>query len=73
MNFPSAVNFGEINFIEVSHLKEEFSPFYIVLSKKELNEPLLLKSENELNSAELNQMAYWKPNRIGEVLFNHWD
>ena len=71
--FASAVNFGEINFIEVPHLKEEFSPFYIVLSTKVLNEPLLLKSENELNKAELNQIEYWKPERIGEVLFNHWD
>lgn len=71
--FASAVNFGVINFIEVPQLKKEFSPFYIVLTTMELNEPLILKSENELNSAELKQIAYWKPNRIGEVLFNHWD
>ncbi|MFF2879036.1 hypothetical protein ACFVR2_22335 [Gottfriedia sp. NPDC057991] len=71
--FASAVNFGEINFLDVPQLKEEFSPFYIVLSTSELNEPLILKSENKLNSAELKQIAYWKPNRIGEVLFNHWD
>ncbi len=71
--FASTVNFGKINFIEVPHLKEEFSPFYIVLSTKDLNEPFLLQSENELNSEELKQIAYWEPYGIGEVIFNNWD
>ncbi|MGG2027450.1 hypothetical protein AB1282_17270 [Gottfriedia sp. S16(2024)] len=71
--FASAVNFGEINFIDVPQIKEELSPYYKVLCTKELNEPLLFNSSNELNRAELNQIAYWKPERIGEVLFNHWD
>jgi len=53
-----------------------------VLNVKELNEPLALKpgskkgilqNDNDLNSAELEQVAYWKPERIGEVIFNYWD
>lgn len=71
--FASAVNFGEIKFIDDHQLKEEFSPFYRVLSTKDLDEPLLLKNEDELNCAEIKQIAYWKPLRIGEVIFNHWD
>ncbi|GAM12185.1 hypothetical protein SAMD00020551_0315 [Mesobacillus selenatarsenatis SF-1] len=52
------------------------------MSVKELNEPLVLKpgskkgilqNDNDLNSAELEQVAYWQPKRIGEVIFNYWD
>lgn len=54
-------------------------PFYKVLSKEELNEPLgirnskgkvSLENKNNLNSSELEQILYWKPNTIGEVMFN---
>jgi hypothetical protein len=32
-----------------------------------------LHNDNELNSAELKQIAYWKPETIGELIFNFWD
>ncbi|MDN3019497.1 hypothetical protein PH210_25365 [Paenibacillus sp. BSR1-1] len=70
--FASDVNFGEVNFINEPQLYKQFSSFYYVLGTKELNEPLLTE-QNELNSAELKQLAYWKPERIGDVIFNHWD
>ena len=63
-------------------LFQKFISFYKVLDVKELNEPLVLKlgskkgilqNDNYLNSAELEQVAYWKPERIGEVIFNYWD
>lgn len=80
--FASFVNFGEINFCDEPQLNKEFSPYYSVLGTMELNEPISIKSEsknssiqneNELNSAELKQLAYWKPERIGDVIFNYWD
>ncbi|WP_041964138.1 hypothetical protein [Mesobacillus selenatarsenatis] len=79
--FASVVRFGKINFIDVPELKQ-FCSLYKVLSVKELNEPLVLKpgskkgilqNDNDLNSAELEQVAYWQPKRIGEVIFNYWD
>ncbi|KGM45228.1 hypothetical protein P9D43_22580 [Neobacillus niacini] len=79
--FASVVEFGKINFIDVPELKQ-FRSLYKVLSVRELNEPLvlnpnskegILQNENDLNSAELEQVAYWKPKRIGEVIFNYWD
>lgn len=33
----------------------------------------LIKNDNQLNNAELAQIAYWKPITIGEVLYNYWD
>ncbi|WP_419955223.1 hypothetical protein ACN6MT_06640 [Neobacillus niacini] len=79
--FASVVEYGKINFIDVPELKQ-FSSLYKVLSVEELNEPLvlnhdskegILQIENDLNRAELEQVAYWKPNRIGDVIFNYWD
>jgi len=79
--FSSVVEFGNVNFIDVPELNQ-FSSLYRVLNVKELNEPLALKPDskkrtlqnnNELNSAEMEQVAYWKPKRIAEVIFNYWD
>ncbi|HWO95856.1 MAG TPA: hypothetical protein VNM45_05895 [Bacillus sp. (in: firmicutes)] len=80
--FASVVEFGKINFIDVPELLKQFNSFYKVLGVKELNEPLafkldskkgIIQNENDLNSAELEQIAYWEPKRIGEVIFNYWD
>lgn len=79
--FASVVEFGKINFIDVPELKQ-FSSLYKVLSVKELNEPLafdpgskrgIIPNDNDLNSAELEQVAYWQPKNVGEVIFNYWD
>lgn len=73
--FASVVAFGEIKFIDVPALHELFSPFYQVIDAAELNvsvdQKMLMKME--LNSAELEQAAYWKPQTIGQVIFNYWD
>lgn len=79
--FASVVEFGKIHFIDVPELKQ-FSLLYHVLSVKELYEPLVFKpgskkgtlqNDHDLNDAELEQVAYWEPKRIGEVIFNYWD
>jgi len=75
--FASAVELGNINFIDIPVLFEQFSPFYQVIGAVELNIPVseILGKENEnaLNSAELEQLAYWKPKTIGNIIFNYWD
>jgi hypothetical protein len=82
MAFAFDVEFGKITFIDEPELFKQFSPFYNVLDTKELNAPVILRlgskksilqNDNELNSAELEQIAYWKPERIGEIIFNYWD
>ncbi|MFP7736181.1 hypothetical protein ACLHDF_22800 [Priestia aryabhattai] len=78
----STVEFRYINFINDPVLSKNFMPFYKVLSKEELNEPLdirkrkgklSLENKNKLNSSELEQLFYWKPKTVGEVIFNFWD
>jgi hypothetical protein len=75
--FASVVEFGNISFIDIPVLFEPFSPFYQVLGTAELNVPirqiLREKDKNALNSSELKQLAYWKPETAGQVIFNYWD
>lgn len=73
--FASSVEFGEIKFIDIKVIHERFDSFYQVIGIAELNVPVdqNLLREMELNSAELEQIAYWKPEIIGQIIFNHWD
>lgn len=75
--FASDVEFGNINFIDIPVLFEQFTPYYQVLNTGELNIPVKkifeAKYENLLNSTELVQLDYWKPETIGQVIFNYWD
>jgi len=78
----ATVEFQHISFIDDLVLSMYLMPFYKVLSKEELNEPLdirnskgkvSLENKNNLNSSELEQIFYWKPNTVGEVIFKFWD
>ena len=80
--FASTVEFPHLNFIDDPVLSKDFMPFYTVLSKEELNEPLdirkskgkvSLENKNKLSSSELEQILFWKPKKVGEVIFNFWD
>lgn len=70
--FASIVQFDQIKFIDDSLLYDLFRPYYQILNTEELNKPLS-QFENELYSDKLKQVAFWKPNRIGDIIFNHWD
>lgn len=73
--FASAVKPRNIEFIDEPVLFEHFCYTYKVISTVELNEPISKISieNNELNSAELKQIAFWKPETVGQILFNYWD
>jgi len=73
--FASEVEYGNIKFINRLVANEPLSSFYRVISTGELYIPVnqeLIKY-SELNSAELEQIAYWKPETVGHILFNYWD
>jgi hypothetical protein len=71
--FASKVDYGKITFADHPEWKSQLSQFYYVMDKSELEEPLQMESEKELNRGELEQIAYWKPKTKGEVIFNYWD
>jgi len=50
------------------------SNYYRVLNTDELNIPLSIESiSNTLDKVEIEQIDYWRPKTIGEVIFNYWD
>ncbi len=63
-------------FIDVFELTVPFERSYHVLKKQELELPWIW-SQRELASSlypeEIEQIKYWKPQSVGEVLFNFWD
>ena len=73
--FASDHEYRNITFIDAPTLHAHFSPFYQVLEKKALNKPLNLSlaMKTKLNKAELKQIEYWKPESIGQIIFNYWD
>ena len=81
MAFTCKFDYGKTIFYDEPELLKLFSPYYTVLGTDELNESIILKlgsrriiqNDNELNDDELTQIAYWKPERMGDILFNYWD
>ncbi|WP_226671110.1 hypothetical protein [Metabacillus litoralis] len=73
--FAEKVEFGNITFINTTVLDEQFSTFYQVMDPGELNISLYqnLINKSELNPVELEQIAYWKPGTLGQIIFNYWD
>jgi hypothetical protein len=82
MALASKVDYFNIEFIDEPDLSRAFTKYFRVLSVNELNTPLLVKqyegkikvlNKNQLNTAELDQILFWEPKTIGEVIFNFWD
>ena len=68
--FAKNLDFTRIEFIE--------SPFDIIdTNVNVLTLPELEQSWHdivgELSKAELEQIKYWKPNTVGDIIFNFWD
>ena len=68
--FAKNLDFTRIEFIE--------SPFDIIYTNVNvLTLPELEQSWHdivgELSKAELEQIKYWKPNTVGDIIFNFWD
>ncbi|MBB6350200.1 hypothetical protein FHU36_006772 [Nonomuraea muscovyensis] len=44
-----------------------------LLTRSELETPIDLIDTSYLDGAERRQIAYWKPETLGELMFNYWD
>lgn len=71
---PAEYNYLNLEFLD-SALSKQFDYEYKVLSKQELETPF---NPNEslagiLLEAEISQIKYWLPQRVGDVIFNFWD
>jgi hypothetical protein len=74
VNFP---NEGQIVFeyTDAPNLSKAFSDFGIctIPSAEELNRPLIQDMWTELAAAEQKRIRYFRPKRVGDVIFNFWD
>ncbi|WP_331722879.1 hypothetical protein [Nocardia sp. NBC_00511] len=62
-------------FMDDPHLAATISRIsrYRALTRAELATPLAKCDLSELDDAELAQVRYWKPETVGDTLFNCWD
>ncbi|QKS71220.1 hypothetical protein FLK61_31405 [Paenalkalicoccus suaedae] len=73
--FASRVDVEHIHFVNHTAMYEFFCAYYHVLPTSELNRPVNKKllSDSKLNKAEMEQITYWQPKTVGEIIFNYWD
>ncbi|WP_336771352.1 hypothetical protein [Paenibacillus sp. MMO-58] len=80
--FASSVQYFDIAFVDdsLSSVIDASSSGFKVLTVNTLKQRLVidkkthaLLNENNLNKAELDQILYWKPKTVGDVIFNFWD
>ncbi|MGY2893405.1 hypothetical protein [Deinococcus sp. UYEF24] len=57
---------------ELCSTTESMSDFRF-LQPDQLEQPLTLEALRALGSDELGQLLYWRPKRLGDVIFNFWD
>ena len=50
----------------------DFGPFHLI-SGVTLNEEPTAELYSELSPAELEQIDYWEPEKVGHIIFNQWD
>jgi hypothetical protein len=79
--FASSVEYFNIKFSEHPHsdLIEVFRNDFTIASVDALVAPLIfvernhtVLNKNNLNKSELNQVFYWNPSTVGEVVYNFW-
>ena len=75
--FASGLSRGNnsISFIDWTAGATEFKrlSYYTTLTTEELGQPLSQIDTSPLADAELEQIKYWRPQTVGELVFNFWD
>lgn len=75
--FAKTADAVKVEFIDYPDGTEAISGEFTVLSKDELETPVPKNPEelksSGLNKGEIKQIKYWKPDRLGEIVFNFWD
>jgi hypothetical protein len=72
---PIPVHEQEIRFADAPSLREQLlsSGVYQVLSREALETAVTPAAARELADGEVEQIRYWKPRRVGDIIFNFWD
>lgn len=78
--FANTVEVGnaiKFEFLDFPEGKKEVPGQYTVLSAEMLDSEVPKNidelPENKLNKGDIEQIKYWKPETIGQIIFNFWD
>ncbi|PGK52037.1 hypothetical protein CN918_30060 [Priestia megaterium] len=80
--FATKLEDGDIVFTDCPPLFEACTPYFTVLSQEVLLSPINFRDgllttrfqlDNELTEVEYEQLMYWNPTILGEIIFNSWD
>ncbi|WP_026690270.1 hypothetical protein [Alteribacter aurantiacus] len=76
VSFASHLSFSKIEFMEW-YEQHDFGG-YRYLKVEQLNEQIQWQGEqllnsNELKKTELQEIRYWKPKTVGEIIYHYWD
>lgn len=75
--FATAVEDLKIQFIDyaegAAEVPEEFTVLPVPVLETPVPKNLEKLPENDLNKGEIDQIQYWKPETIGDIIFNFWD
>ena len=73
IGFANIAEDSIVRYMDMPLLEAQFAlNSYTVLSKEELERPFLL-TEHNLGEEEIQQVRFWRPSTLGEVIFNEWD
>jgi hypothetical protein len=64
---------AHLRFLDCPELADLLSNEFTILSSEEACAGVLPAAVARLGEDELEQMRYWNPQRIGDVIFNYWD
>ena len=74
IGFSIQLDNGSFDFIDVGPVAEDFtSTGFTILSAFFLNNSPSQGLYRALNTVELKQINYWKPDKIGNIIFNDWN
>lgn len=64
-----------LRFADVRELANAFAQLgmYRVLSLSDLQQPITADELARLSPTEIEQVNYWKPTSLGQIIFNAWD
>ena len=62
-----------LRFLDCPELARSLSSEFTVLSAQDAGAGVSPQVISQLGETELAQLKYWKPQRIGDVVFNYWD
>lgn len=70
--FAASIDFNKIVFIDIPHGLHISDPNIHLLTPSELNQDWHDLVSN-LSESEMEQIRYWKPQTVKEIIFNFWD